>query len=148
MNELFVLDKESHIPIFSEVCTYCNHLDLSGERKCAAFPTGIPLPIWLGENNHHFPYAGDHGVQFKLLGTGKRTKTRKHRFLIRPHWSRNQSLRARLLQDPQIQRRITEILESISSSADVSQTSAIEIRWFDSATFKAKTQKRKQTSNK
>ena len=64
MNDLFILDKDSHLPIYSEVCTFCRHLDMSGERQCAAFPTGIPLPIWLGENDHHTPYPGDHGIQF------------------------------------------------------------------------------------
>lgn len=79
-NELFVLDKDSHIPIFSETCTSCNHLDASGERRCAAFPDGIPLPIWCGENDHRLPYDGDHGIQFAPAHSSERLmKTRRPR---------------------------------------------------------------------
>lgn len=151
MNKLFILDKNSHIPIFSEVCTYCNHLDLNGERKCVAFPNGIPLPIWLGESNHRSPYPGDHGVQFTPISsveTGKRIKTRKQRFFVRPHLSRNAPLRARLLKDPQIRKRIAEILESNSNIPDAAHTSSVKIHWPESAAFKAKTQRKKQTSGK
>jgi hypothetical protein len=51
--------------IFSPVCTYCEHLTSVIERKCEAFPDGIPREIWLGKNNHQKPYKGDHGIQFK-----------------------------------------------------------------------------------
>ncbi len=53
------------VPLYSPVCNLCAHLDESGARRCAAFPGGIPLPIWGGENNHRQPYPGDHGIQFE-----------------------------------------------------------------------------------
>jgi len=60
------LDEEYEtLPLYSPVCSFCAHLDESAERYCAAFPGGIPLPIWVGENNHRRPYPGDHGLQFE-----------------------------------------------------------------------------------
>lgn len=57
-------DFEATLPIFSTVCNGCRHWIRKPGRKCEAFPEGIPLPIWLGENDHHLPYDGDQGIRF------------------------------------------------------------------------------------
>ena len=42
---VFILDDtEVNLPAFSEICIHCRCLDAGGERKCVAFPGGIPLP--------------------------------------------------------------------------------------------------------
>jgi hypothetical protein len=58
------LDKSLQIPVFSKVCTFCRHLTDGEQRICEAFPSGIPLDIWTGKNDHRAPYPGDHGIQF------------------------------------------------------------------------------------
>lgn len=68
MTKRITLDGES-VSTFSEVCTLCRHFDERDPlaRRCAAFPEGIPLPIWEGEDTHRSPYPGDHGIQFEPL---------------------------------------------------------------------------------
>jgi hypothetical protein len=68
MKKPITLDGDS-IPTFSEVCTLCKHFDEGDPlaRRCTAFPAGIPLPIWNGENNHRTPYPGDGGIIFEAL---------------------------------------------------------------------------------
>ncbi len=53
------------VPLYSPVCSSCAHQDEGGDRRCAAFPGGISLPIWLGEDDHRRPHPGDHGIQFR-----------------------------------------------------------------------------------
>ena len=151
----FVLDdSEAAVPMFSDVCAYCKHWIRKPGRQCEAFPQGIPLAIWLGENDHHLPYTGDHGIQFAPTANfvpvqepsfsvkAKRAKARKRRFLLRPYLQREAELRVRLWQDPQIRERVTELLKS-ASTAEAKQVPSVEVRWLGSTTYKAKTQKRK-----
>jgi len=60
-------DRELSIPEYSDVCSFCKHMG-GAKRKCAAFTGLIPLPIWLGKNDHTEPYPGDNGIQFEAVG--------------------------------------------------------------------------------
>jgi len=51
-------------PILSPVCTFCRNLVSTTNRTCRAFPKGIPLVIWNGDNKHSRPFAGDNNIQF------------------------------------------------------------------------------------
>jgi hypothetical protein len=45
------------------VCMWCAHF--RGDRKCDAFPGGIPELVWTGGNPHLEKIKGDHGVIFE-----------------------------------------------------------------------------------
>jgi hypothetical protein len=61
-------DREFDTPRTSRVCDYCRHRFLAlHQRRCAAFPDGIPMPIWRAEHDHRTPYAGDHGIRWEAL---------------------------------------------------------------------------------
>jgi len=68
---MITLDKEFEIPQYSKICTFCKHNDAEEDRKCEAFPKGIPMEIWTGENDHKKPYKGDRGIQFEKLNDEK-----------------------------------------------------------------------------
>jgi hypothetical protein len=44
-------------------CGYYNRNDT--KLSCKAYPDGIPDPIVYDTVDHHFPYKGDHGIQYK-----------------------------------------------------------------------------------
>jgi hypothetical protein len=52
-------------PIFEIVgiCHLC--MNRTEVHTCQAFPDGIPTKILTGEHDHHTPYPGDHGIQYK-----------------------------------------------------------------------------------
>ncbi len=47
----------------SAQCEYCAHY--IGNRKCKAYPNGIPIEIWQLWVDHKKPYNGDGGITYK-----------------------------------------------------------------------------------
>ncbi len=60
----WTLDEDQVFPAYSPVCTFCQWEGSRLSRTCLAFPDGIPVQIWTGENNHAEPYPGDRGYSF------------------------------------------------------------------------------------
>ncbi len=46
------------------ICAMCGHRTTG--LTCAAYPEGIPEPIFRGREDHTIAYFGDHGIQFEL----------------------------------------------------------------------------------
>ena len=64
------IDEEFEILTYSPICDLCAHLNLERggvDRVCKAFPNGIPLSIWNGDNDHRKPVKGDHGIRFEPI---------------------------------------------------------------------------------
>lgn len=51
-------------------CAACSR-KFSGAEGCEAFPDAIPDAILLNEFDHHHPFPGDQGLQFKPKETQK-----------------------------------------------------------------------------
>ena len=43
-------------------CFDCKHLRNNEVGTCKAYPKGIPVAIWSGENTHRERFPGDNGV--------------------------------------------------------------------------------------
>ena len=60
-------DRELNIKVYSPTCLLCKHLTSDIDRTCEAFPDGIPIEIWNGDNDHTKLYKGDNGIRFYVL---------------------------------------------------------------------------------
>ena len=62
-------DSDAWIPVYGPVCTFCRHQHSDPSRTCEALPEGIPLEMWMGDNQHTSPFLGDIGITFELSDT-------------------------------------------------------------------------------
>jgi len=63
-NNRMVGDGLDGITIGKGICNRCIHVSEDGQ-SCKAFPKGIPADILSGKIDHHKPYSGDYGIQYK-----------------------------------------------------------------------------------
>jgi hypothetical protein len=52
-------------------CLECRHLDRSSpgwDRRCAAFPFGVPVAIALGVHDHWVHFPDDRGIRYEPNG--------------------------------------------------------------------------------
>lgn len=66
MGKKLNFNHEKDVSPVSDICWDCKNFngDDPAARICSAFPKGIPLPIWNGENDHTKNYPGDNGILF------------------------------------------------------------------------------------
>ena len=50
---------------FGSDCSICKHF--FGNKKCRAFPGGIPKNILIGQVRHINPYKDDNGIMFEPI---------------------------------------------------------------------------------
>jgi hypothetical protein len=64
-NGRVILDFVSTVSIVCEFCRHFHENNPRRERRCKAFPAGIPLAIWNNEHDHRTPYSEDRGILFE-----------------------------------------------------------------------------------
>jgi hypothetical protein len=63
------IDHDLELSKYSDCATCARLTDVAG-RACEAFPRGIPLAIWHGEQSHKEPIEGDGGKVWEPLPGG------------------------------------------------------------------------------
>ena len=61
------LDGWDFFHLWSDQCCRCRHKTQSPRHTCAAFPNGIPRPIWLREQDHRELWPDDQGIRFEEI---------------------------------------------------------------------------------
>ncbi len=61
--------------IASVQCCMCVHLRSIVDRRCDAYPDGVPDPIWDDKTMHTVPIDGDHGIRYQERAVRARPMT-------------------------------------------------------------------------